>query len=365
MRKHLVAALAMGLFVISAPAGAEKATSVPSKGRRAAKGGDAALRNRLRPLIHAAVQKAMKKMHATIERLRHRLHELQAKLGTSAPHLAKDIEKVSADAKKEGAAAVKAASEESTQGVATQAAEAVAAHESGAPAKGEASAPSEGAGAPAGAETAAPAPKEEPASAGAASGGIVTHDDPRLSAARKKLFAELEKRIPSMEGQKAAPGKINLFDGVAHQKTGTSCGLLPAVLMRKLGVTGVITQYATEGLRTEAKRLNVWVDNDGTTLPKPGDLYWLRYEDKPETDSVAHVGVIYDVNKQDPNVGLVWVTADAGQGSRERQEAKLVNRQMKKVDNTHFFLSGPKNTPGDSSAFRRIGGWIDLDKLVK
>jgi hypothetical protein len=176
---------------------------------------------------------------------------------------------------------------------------------------------------------------------------------------RKKLFAELDKRIPSVQGQKPAAGKTNLFDGTPKQTKGTSCGLLPAILMQRLGVKGPITQYATEGLREQAHKLGVWVENDGVNVPKPGDLYWLRYEDKPETDSVAHVGVIYDVSNMS-----TWVTADAGQGSRERQEAKLVHRNMQKKDGTHFFLSGPSNTPGDSPMLRRIGGWVDLDKLM-
>ena len=59
------------------------------------------------------------------------------------------------------------------------------------------------------------------------------------------------------------------------------------------------------------------------------------------------------------------MTADAGQGSHEVQEAKLVNRAMEKVDGVHPYLSGPKNTPGDSPLLRRIGGWVDVDKLIQ
>ncbi len=205
-------------------------------------------------------------------------------------------------------------------------------------------------------------PAKQPASGGAAhaaSSGITKANDPRLSDARKKFFVELEKRVPSVEGHKSAAGKSNLFDGVAHQVKGTTCGLLPGVLMQRMGVRGVISSYATEGVRTEGQRLGVWVENDGTNLPTPGDIYVLRYPETPNTDSVAHVGVVYDVT--DPNR---WITADAGQGSREVQEAKLVTRNMKKVDGTHFFLSGPSNTPGDSPLLRRIGGWVNLDALL-
>ncbi len=195
-------------------------------------------------------------------------------------------------------------------------------------------------------------------------GPILNRFDPRISDVRKKLFAELDLRIPSKEGVKKSPPGINLFDGVPHQTVGTTCGLLPGVLMKKLGVKGIITNYATEGVRMEGRKLGVWVESDGINQPIPGDIYVLRYPDAPETDSVAHVGVIYEVAKLDPALGEVWVTADSGQGSHDSQEANFVNRQMKKMDGVHPFLSGPKNTPGDSDHFRRIGGWINLDKLL-
>jgi OOP family OmpA-OmpF porin len=210
----------------------------------------------------------------------------------------------------------------------------------------------------------ASAAASEDAGGGSNSDGITKPNDPRLSAARKKLLAEAEKRIPSTQGMPAAAGKTNLFDGTPKQSKGTSCGLLPGVLLQKMGIRGLISSYATEGLRTEAQKMGVWVENDGKNLPKPGDLYWLRYDNTPETDSVAHVGVIYEVNKNDPTLGMIWITADAGQGSMTQQQALFVNRQVKKKDGTHYFLSGPKNTPGDSPNLRRIGGWIDLDKLM-
>jgi hypothetical protein len=217
------------------------------------------------------------------------------------------------------------------------------------------------------AETPAPAAHAEPAPAEAPpppTDAILRHDDPRLSDARKKLLAEVDKRMGSVEGKPAAPGKTNLFDGTVHQKVGTTCGLLPGTVMKKAGVKGPIAACGTEGVRIEGRKLGVWVENDGTTLPKPGDIYVLRYPDTPETDSVAHVGVIWDVSVQDPALGELWITADSGQGSKAVQEAHLVNREMKKVDGAHFFLSGPKNTPGDSPLQRRIGGWVDLDKLL-
>jgi len=193
---------------------------------------------------------------------------------------------------------------------------------------------------------------------------ILRWDDPRLSDKRKRLFVEVNKRIPSVEGTPPEPGKVNLFDGVAHMTHGTSCGLLPGVVMQRLGIHGPISQYATEGVRIEAQKMGIWVESDGTARPLPGDIYVLRYPERPDEDSVQHVGIFYELDKQDPQLGLIWVTADAGQGSHEVQEAKLVNRAMEKVDGVHPFLSGPKNTPGDSPQLRRIGGWVDVDRLI-
>jgi hypothetical protein len=189
---------------------------------------------------------------------------------------------------------------------------------------------------------------------------ILRHDDPRLTPVRKRMIAELEMRMPSAFGAAAAPGKINLFEGTAQQTTGTSCGLLPGVLMRKLGVKGLISSFATEGVRTEGQRLGVWEVPEGGHLPTPGDIYVLRYADDPNSDRVAHVGVIYDITE---GPGM-WTTGDAGQGSKARQEAHFVRREMALKDGVHPFLTGPANTPGDSPHFRRLGGWVNLDKLM-
>src|SRR5262249_55658115 len=155
-----------------------------------------------------------------------------------------------------------------------------------------------------------------------------------------------------------AAGKTNLFEGAYWAPGSTSCGLLPSVVLKKVGVRGPITAGGLAGVRDEALKAGAWVASDGSTLPKPGDIYLLRYANKDNEDPVSHIGVIVDINKNDPTLGMIWITGDAGQGSMEKQEAHYVNRQMKKVDGTHFFLSGPKNTPGDSPFMRRIDGWV-------
>ena len=82
----------------------------------------------------------------------------------------------------------------------------------------------------------------------------------------------------------------------------------------------------------------------------------LRYGDDPNADRVAHVGVIVDV---DPTDGGTWRTGDSGQDSGPIRGAKYCNRPMRKEDGTHPYLQGEY-----TSALRRIGGRVALDKLM-
>ncbi len=191
---------------------------------------------------------------------------------------------------------------------------------------------------------------------------IYKHDDPRLSANRKKLLAELDSRLPSHDGVTPDAGHKNLFDGVVRQTNGTSCGLLPTVLMlygmkiaKHDGIAGVFG-YGTEGIKEVGRKLGVWVESDGVALPKPGDLYTLRYEGKDGEDSVSHVGVIVDV---DPADGSQWVTGDSGQDQGGVRGATYCHRLMHKTDGKHPYLKGEF-----TSALRRLGGWVDFDLLM-
>ena len=191
---------------------------------------------------------------------------------------------------------------------------------------------------------------------------ILRHDDPRLSAHRKQMLAELDKRLPSQDGVKAASGKINLFEGTQQQTTGTSCGLLPTVLLQygmKLGMANGMAGvfgYGTEGIRVEGRKLGVYVESDGQALPLPGDIYTLRYGDDPNGDRVSHVGIIVDL---DPADGSTWTTGDSGQDQGKIRGAKYCSRPMRREDGVHPYLKGEY-----TNALRRIGGWVDLDRLM-
>lgn len=179
---------------------------------------------------------------------------------------------------------------------------------------------------------------------------------------KKQLDAVLTTSRWGYEPTKAeeAAGKRNLFDKMKAMSSGTTCGLLPGSMLRHMGVNEArISGNATNGIETEGKRLGVWVESTGSGLPKPGDIYALRYEDAPDTqDSVAHVGVVY------ATADGQWTTADAGQGTKEKQAAGLVQRNLMFDAQSRPYLSGPDNIPGDSAAFRRIAGWVDIDQLM-
>ncbi len=206
-----------------------------------------------------------------------------------------------------------------------------------------------------------------------------------LSAARQRIFAELDDVTPSVQGMAKSSGH-NFFDGVANLMTkaqydkleknaqglpknpiATTCGLLPGAMLKRLGFKGALAGSATEGLRICGQSLGktVWHENDGKSLPKPGDLYWLRYAASPGLDSVSHVGVICSTD------GDTWKTVDAGQGGPYTQMVQIVSRKMKRGGKTataagdFLYLAGAGSGLGDPAGVKRIGGWIDLDALMQ
>src|SRR5689334_53776 len=83
--------------------------------------------------------------------------------------------------------------------------------------------------------------------------------------------------VPSgLSGSPTDQSKFNKITGWMPRQGGgyTTCGSLPSYVARQFGVTN---KYwgGVDGLRSTAQKEKAWVTYDGTTKPKPGDLYGL------------------------------------------------------------------------------------------
>lgn len=208
-----------------------------------------------------------------------------------------------------------------------------------------------------------------------------------FSPARSKVINEI---LPEVMGAKYKHGsqedqaKFNrLLPGVdieAQRKVMpgyTTCGALPAYVLNRLGgVTdkGVLCGGlggVRDGIQDKqgkfhggAKALGAWIDNDGSTPPKPGDIYILEgpihYTDKATgkdqtINGIRHIGIIVSVSTTANDDNTVdWKTADAGQGIGVNQEADY---QIRKYDSQAKTVTGmaDKGT---------VVGWVDLDLLL-
>ena len=168
---------------------------------------------------------------------------------------------------------------------------------------------------------------------------------PRLSARRRRALEAVARVVPSEYGEakfaELAPGYSPTDP--ALPRGFTTCGYLPCYVGRSLGHAQGITQCGLDQLRINAKRANAWrAPNDSNARPLPGDFYGLEKD-----GTIVHVGVIIDAS------GDVWTTADAGQGSHEKQAAQFVRRRWDAQSKT---LGGPAGQ-------RPLAGWLDLDKF--
>ncbi len=238
---------------------------------------------------------------------------------------------------------------------------------------------------PSAVEAKAEAPAQGADAAGAPQ--ITDPADPRMSEARKKMIFEGERRMNSRPsgvnkaGTHYVGGKpknehgdkaVNLFDGSQIQTKGTSCGLLPGVLLQKLGVnknpkTAKITQYVTsspvDGMEGFGTEFGAWVASTGKNRPQPGDIYVMHHT----TDgSFAHVGVVHTVGE------TKWSTMDSGQGrgmqdAAFKAEKTILSEEARKKKGLapgiyHVPNGNTPDTGGDVE--RVVRGWVDLDKLM-
>lgn len=131
---------------------------------------------------------------------------------------------------------------------------------------------------------------------------------------------------------------------------GTTCGALPGRVGALLGHPTAITRYGVPGVETEGRAMGAWVEAGGGRLPRPGDIYLLRFPPgHPMAGMIAHTGFVTAVE------GDIWTTADAGQGTKEAPTAALVRRRYDPATHTLTRL--------DNGEARLVVGWIDLDRV--
>lgn len=207
-----------------------------------------------------------------------------------------------------------------------------------------------------------------------------------LSPRRRKILCEiLPEVVPSHYGTAA----FREIDGGWKPGAGyTTCGGLPALVARRLGVTAEMRNegmggYGLTGLRNGALRRGAWVHASSRpghgqymcapagTLPQPGDMYLLcsgeghdfgccTIQREKESDpwprfngaTVEHVGIVVDTG-----CSCLWVTADAGQGGSQMQTAEYV---LRNYDSGSGHMTGEQGR--DGKPMRRLCGWVDVDR---
>jgi hypothetical protein len=184
-----------------------------------------------------------------------------------------------------------------------------------------------------------------------------------LSARRLQALAIVAEVVPSAYGApgesgerfaKLAPGfkaetikgeLVLTANGVKLPPTFTTCGYLPCYLGRRLALAKEIGQCGLEQLRMNGRAWGAWVEPGEGREPRPGDPFGI---DQQGGGLIVHVGVYVGKNPDG-----TWRTADAGQGTKERQEAKYLSRPYNPAAKTIGGPAGP----------RPLAGWVDLDKV--
>lgn len=171
---------------------------------------------------------------------------------------------------------------------------------------------------------------------------------PRRARALDIINEVVPSKYPDDRFRKLAPGyrveNGRAWNGATELPAGfTTCGYLTGYLGARLGLAKSISSYGTEGLRTNAKAWNAWVEPGDGREPNPGDPYAIEAH-----GGIVHVGVFLSKNADGS-----WHTADAGQGTREAQEARFTDRPYDSSAHTIGGAMGP----------RPLAGWVDLDAV--
>ena len=104
-----------------------------------------------------------------------------------------------------------------------------------------------------------------------------------------------------------------------------------------------------------AKALGYYVECDGGSLPKPGDILVLRNGvGAKSAGSIGHVGILVEIGEEE------WHTADGGGGMLPDQTAAVSLRTVRYDDDGIPILKSV--TDGRE---KQLDGWIDLDLLTQ
>jgi hypothetical protein len=166
-----------------------------------------------------------------------------------------------------------------------------------------------------------------------------------LSARRLRALSLVAEVVPSVYGDDRFKLLAPTWDPATMK--GTSCGYLPCYVGRGLELERAISQCGLEQLRTNARAWGAWVEPGEGRLPRPGDPYAIDKIDAAGARVVVHVGIVVDAS------GATWQTADAGQGTHDKQEAKRMARAYDAAAKT---IGGPLGP-------RPLAGWCDLDRV--
>ena len=206
-------------------------------------------------------------------------------------------------------------------------------------------------------------------------------NDPRLSQTHRDVLAQASKRMDTSHGaalskEEKAKGRVDLFenrgnaDGRVSKNGGTSCGLLPGTVMGAAGVAkslkagkgqALLTGPSVGGMRDEAMKIGAWHVAAKGDIPPPGAPYMLTSD--AACKAVEHVGIIHQTDVPDPQHGLVWRTMDAGQGG-DGYAAMAVTRKVERRGDGVWLINTLPGQLGDPSKWRKLAGWVDLDRVA-
>jgi hypothetical protein len=152
---------------------------------------------------------------------------------------------------------------------------------------------------------------------------------------KAQVFTDWTGATQSWLQQQWATERQDLVNGKMRAVT-TTCNSFLNVMVNKIRRAGGLANSVFPSFDLPKAGGAAWHWQGESSLPKPGDFYQIG----TRGGSYKHVGIVFDID------GIVWTTAEAGQGGP-------------RVNHDSIKLNGPRviNTG--------IMGWIDIDEFFK